>query len=49
MIENGTGGNQIRINISKERKVVNHMNDQHENTNLLFYNFNSYLDKQSKD
>jgi len=35
-------GFNIRINISKERKVLNHLNEKHENTNLLFYNFNAY-------
>eukprot|EP00347_Sterkiella_histriomuscorum_P002097 403369485 len=34
----------IRIKINKERKVINHLNANHENTNLLFYNFNAYDD-----
>lgn len=33
--------NEIRINISKEANVRNHLNTNHENMNLLFYNFNS--------
>ena len=36
------GETGIRINISKESKILNHLNEQHENTNLLFYNFNAY-------
>jgi len=32
----------IKIRISKERKVFNHLNTDHENTNLLFYDFNAY-------
>jgi hypothetical protein len=34
----------IRIKINKERRVINHLNSNHENTNLLFYNFNAYDD-----
>ncbi|CDW79065.1 UNKNOWN [Stylonychia lemnae] len=34
----------IRIKINKERRVINHLNQNHENTNLLFYNFNAYDD-----
>ena len=33
-----------RIKINKERRVINHLNGNHENTNLLFYNFNAYDD-----
>jgi len=40
--EGSDSGGGIRIKINKEKKVVNHLNPSHENTNLLFYNFNAY-------
>lgn len=41
-----SGKNQgIRIKINKEKKVLNHLSSNHTNTNLLFYNFNSYLEQ----
>ncbi len=38
--DRGSGG--FRIKISKEQKVVTHLEDRCENNNLLFYNFNAY-------
>ncbi len=38
--DQGSGG--FRIKISKEQKVVTHLEDRCENNNLLFYNFNAY-------
>ncbi len=35
-------GGGIRIKINKEKRVLNHLSSQPENTNLLFYNFNAY-------
>ena len=37
----------IRIKINKEKKIVNHLSTNHENTNLLFYNFNSFNDSSN--
>jgi hypothetical protein len=39
-------GQGIRIKINKEYRVVSHMEKAHENTNLLFYNFNAFKDSQ---
>lgn len=39
----------IRIKINKEYRVVSHMEKGHENTNLLFYNFNAFKDAQNEN
>ena len=39
----------IRIKINKEKRVLNHLNEQPENTNLLFYNFNAYSETNMAD
>jgi len=40
-------GGGIRIKISKEKKVLNHLNPSHENSSLLFYNFNAYKENDN--
>lgn len=32
----------IRIRINKDRKVVSHLEQSHQNNNLLFYDFNNF-------
>jgi hypothetical protein len=32
----------IRIRINKDRKVVSHLEQDHSNNNLLFYDFNNF-------
>ena len=43
-LQSASGGAGIRIKINKEHRVINHLIPNHENTNLLFYNFNAYED-----
>ncbi len=43
MLDRGGG---IRIKINKEYRVLNHLEEKPENTNLLFYNFNAYNENE---
>jgi len=35
----------IRIRINKDRKVVSHLESDHQNNNLLFYDFNNFTNQ----